>query len=219
MNLLCAPVVHGGRGHEADPRVAVLMVVPGEELAAEGARFLDGGEAGGEGGPVLERFELCLRVGVVIRCVRSVMCLGHAKVGEQEGYRLGGHRAAAIGVHGKSARGDLLLRGRLADERPGELCRFTLLHGPADDVAAEDVEDGVEVVVGPGGWALELGDVPTPDLVWSPSQKLGPRIDRVAELVTALAQLAVPRQQPVHGALGAEVATLIEEGRPDRRRR
>jgi hypothetical protein len=54
----------GRRGHQADPGVAVLAVVPAEELAAERARLLDRVEAGGEAGLVLERLELRLRVGL-----------------------------------------------------------------------------------------------------------------------------------------------------------
>jgi len=49
-------------------------------------------------------------------------------------------------------------------------------HRPAHRVAAEDVEDGVEVVVGPSGRALELADIPAPDLVGARGRELGPLI-------------------------------------------
>ena len=48
-------VVDGARGHQADARVAVLVVVPVEEVAAERAGVLDRVEPVGEPGPVLER--------------------------------------------------------------------------------------------------------------------------------------------------------------------
>ena len=78
------PVVDGGGGHQADPGVAVLVVVPAEEAAAELARLLDRLEALGELGAVLERLEVRFGVGVVGRGVRSAVGLGDAEVGEQE---------------------------------------------------------------------------------------------------------------------------------------
>ena len=42
---------------------------------------------------------------------------------------------------------------------------FAVGDPPADDVAAEDVDDDVEIEVGPFGRAHQLGDVPGPDLV------------------------------------------------------
>ena len=62
-------VVDRGGGHQADPGVAVGVVVPVEELAAERAGLLDVLEAVGELGPVLQRLELRLAVGVVGRGV------------------------------------------------------------------------------------------------------------------------------------------------------
>jgi hypothetical protein len=85
---LCLAVVHGGRGHQADPGVAVGVVVPVKERAAEPARVLDRVKAVGELGPVLQRLELRLRVGVVSRGVWSAVRLCHAEVGQQERDRL-----------------------------------------------------------------------------------------------------------------------------------
>ncbi len=51
-------VVDGCRGHQADPGVVVLVVVPVEELAAEHSGVLDLVEMVGELGPVLERLEV-----------------------------------------------------------------------------------------------------------------------------------------------------------------
>ena len=51
------PGMDVGRGEEADPRVAVLRVVPLEEGGAEGPGVLERAEAGGKGRPVLEGLE------------------------------------------------------------------------------------------------------------------------------------------------------------------
>jgi hypothetical protein len=53
----CAVVDVGG-GVQAQARVAVRRVVPGEELVAVRPGGLDGGEAGGEAGPVFQGLEL-----------------------------------------------------------------------------------------------------------------------------------------------------------------
>src|SRR4051794_24539461 len=57
----------------------MLVVVGVEEAAAEHARVLDRVEALREPGPVLERLELRLAVGVVGRGVGPVMGLGNAE--------------------------------------------------------------------------------------------------------------------------------------------
>jgi hypothetical protein len=75
--------------------------------------------------------------------------LGDAEVGQEEGDRLAGHRAAAVGVHGQRARLDLLLVCDLRDQLACDVGALAVLDGPADGVAAEDVEDHVEVVLGP----------------------------------------------------------------------
>src|SRR5436189_117917 len=64
-------VVNGGGGHQCDPGVAVGVVVPVEEPAAVLARLFDRVESGRELGPVLQRFEVRLGVGVVAGGVRA----------------------------------------------------------------------------------------------------------------------------------------------------
>jgi hypothetical protein len=64
------------------------------------------------------------------------MRLRDTKVGEQESHRLGALRRAAIGVQRQYLRGDLLLVGRLLDQRLGQLPVLPVLDRPADDVAA-----------------------------------------------------------------------------------
>ena len=64
-------VVDVGGGVQAEAAVAVVVVVPGEELLAVGSGGLDRGEAAGEAGPVLEGLELGFGVGVVVADVRA----------------------------------------------------------------------------------------------------------------------------------------------------
>ena len=147
-----------------------------EELPAVSAGVLDVVEPLGELGPVLQGLEVRLRVRVVAGGVRAAMRLRDTKVGEQELHRLGALRRAAIGVQRQHLGGDLLLLGRLLDQRLGQLPVLPVLDRPADDVAAKHVEDHVQVVVGPLGRTLELADVPGPQLVRPLGEQLRLRV-------------------------------------------
>ena len=118
---------------------------------------------------------------------------------------------------------DPLLVHRLADQPLGQLSAFAAGQHPADHVAAEDVEDHVEVEVGPLRRPLQLGDVPRPDLIRRGGQQLRLGAGRVAQLVASLADLAVTFEDAVHRARRAEVGPLPEKlrrrPRPGRRRR
>ena len=59
------------------------------------------------------------------------------------------------------------------DESVGELGRLPRRDCPADHVAAEHVEDHVEVKAHPLGRPLELGDIPGPQLARAAGEQLG----------------------------------------------
>jgi hypothetical protein len=54
-----AIVKHGGR-EQADAGMAMLLVVPGEEVLAKGAGILDGPETFGKVRPIFQGFEVAL---------------------------------------------------------------------------------------------------------------------------------------------------------------
>jgi len=83
--------------------------------------------------------------------------LGDAEVGQQLGDDLGFHGRAAVGVERQLVCDDLLFGVRLGDQAFGQGGRLLGGDHPADDVAAEDVQDDVQIVVGPLGRPLELG--------------------------------------------------------------
>ena len=112
-------------------------------------------------------------VRVVVAHVRTRVALGDAEIGEQQGHRLGLHRGAAVGVEHQRPGSDSLLFDGVGDQPPGQLCRLAMGDHPTHHVAAVDVEDDVEVVVGPLRGAEQLGDVPAPSLVGSGGQELG----------------------------------------------
>ena len=86
---------------------------------------------------------------------------------------------------------DALLVGGLPDEALGEDGALVARDHPARDIAAEHVEDHVQVEVGPSDRTTQLGDVPGEQLPGSGGQELGSRIAGMASLVAPLADLGV----------------------------
>src|SRR5437867_2711365 len=214
-----APEVDGLGRHHADPGVAMLGVVPGEELTAKRAPILHGSKAVGEAGAVLEGLELRLRGRVIIGDVRPREGLRDAEVGQEHGDRLAIHGRAAVGVDDELARADLLLLAGVLDEPFGEGRVLLPREHPSGNVAAEDVKDHVEVEVGPLHRTEELVDVPRPDLVWCRGQQLWLPVVGVTELIAPLANLLVLGKDAVHRALRAEVVPLVEKRGIDLSRR
>lgn len=71
------------------------------------------------------------------------MCLGDARVGEEQGDRLGLHAGAAVGVQGEQAGANVLFIAGLGDELLGQSGGFAGSDHPADHVAAEDINDHI----------------------------------------------------------------------------
>ena len=69
-------VVDVGGRVKCQPGVAMLIVVPREEVLAVHARRLDRGEPAGEVGPVFQRLELRLAERVVVGDVRAANATG-----------------------------------------------------------------------------------------------------------------------------------------------
>jgi hypothetical protein len=80
------------------------------------------------------------------------------------------------------------------------LTRVGIGDAPADDPAAEDVEDDVEIEVGPFRGSHQLCDVPRPDLIGSFGQQFGFRIDGMAKLVAAFPDFGMVVQDAVQGS-------------------
>lgn len=91
-----------------------------------GVRVNEGAEAFGEVGTILERLELRLGERIVVRDVGPGMRRRDAQIGQEQRHRLGGHRAAPIGVDGQLARKVPLSRAARRDESLGEGRRFAM---------------------------------------------------------------------------------------------
>ena len=92
---------------------------------------------------------------------------------------------------------------------------FRMLDAPAHHAAAEDVEDDVEIEVGPFHRPHQFGDVPGPHLIWPFGQELGLLIDRVATLAAAFDDLALTCKDAIHRADRTQIDAFIEQGGVD----
>ncbi len=154
------PAMQHFRGRQDDPAMMMLLLVPRETALAKVARVLDAAEALQELGPVLERFELALRVRIIVRNVGAIVGFGDAQIRQQQSYRLGGHRGTAVGVDSQIAGHDVLFGACIGDQALGQFGGFAGRHHPAHHVLAEDVQDDVEVEVGPPGRSQQLRYIP-----------------------------------------------------------
>src|SRR5665647_252928 len=192
--------------------MAVLAVVPGKECLAMTSRVFDAAKTFREVGAVFHCLELRLRIGVVVRGVGAAVALGHVQINQQTGHRLGAHGRASIGVQRERTRHHIMTSHGVGNELLGQLSALARRNQPAYDVAAEDVQDDVEVKASPFGRALELGDIPRPYLVGREGQQFGFGIGRVAALAAALGAAGIGSQQTVHGAHRTQVTAFIEQG-------
>lgn len=143
------------------------------------------------------------------------MGFGDAQVGQEKGNGFGAHGGAAVGVKGELSEGDVLFEGGVADQTFGQLSALPQGHHPAGDIAAEDIEDDIEIEIGPLGGAMEFGDIPGPELIGSGGEEFGFGIDGMLELVAAFTDLTVFNEDAVHGAQGTDKGALIEQSGVD----
>jgi hypothetical protein len=108
------------------------------------------------------------------------MRAGDAKVSEQQGRGLRLHRTTAIGMQRELARRHVMFRDRIIEQWPEQGGAFGIRHTPANNPAAEDVEDHIKVEVGPLRWAHQFGDIPGPDVIGLFRQKFRLLINRMA---------------------------------------
>ena len=212
-----SPLVHGHRRHQPDTRVAMLAVVPGEEPLTEGAGLVEAAKPFREIRTILQRFELGLGEGVIVTGIGAAMCLGDAQIGKQQRHGFGGHGRAAIRMQGQLSRRDLLLSAGVGDEPLSQRCRLCRRKHPANHIPAEDIQDDVEVEVGPCHGAQEFRDVPRPHLIGGGRQEFWFLIDRMTKLVPALPDLRLFLKEAVEGPDRTVVPAFIKQGGIDGR--
>ena len=81
-NFVGLSVVNHLRRHPTEGRVMMLVVVPGKEPLAKDSTMFDATKTIRELGPVLERFEVRLREGIVVGVVRPAVRFGDSQIGQ-----------------------------------------------------------------------------------------------------------------------------------------
>ena len=96
---------------------------------------------------------------------------------------------------------DTLLDAGPFDESFGQGVLFPVSDHPSDDVSAEDIQDDIEIKVGPLHRPFELGDIPGPDLVGIGGQQFGFSIVAPLMPFSSLFDIAVNGfEDSVHGS-------------------
>jgi hypothetical protein len=98
-----------------------------------------------------------------------------------------------------------------SDQFLGESCRLAFGDHPTDRVAAEDIQDIVEIVIGPFGRSQEFRNIPAPQLVRLGSQQLRFGVIRVAQLVTAFPHFLIFIQNAIHRPPGAQIFAFVQQ--------
>ena len=133
--------------HQAETGMVVVLVVPSEEAAAEVPGILGAAEATGKFRLIFQSLEVSFRERVVIGCMGPAVRFGDSEVGQHQGRRLGLHGAAAVGVEGQLTGRDGVLFDGVIEQCLEQDGAFGIGDAPADDPAAEDVEDDGQVEV------------------------------------------------------------------------
>ena len=155
------------RGDVADAAVPMIVVVPTHEVSCPGPSRVEVGEAlGRELGPVLRGAEQRLGIGVVVAHARPRVRRLDAQPVQHRQHRGGLERGAVVAVqHGLGQhRGDALGQRRAAHQVRGVIGVVGVVHLPADDLAAVQVQDQVQVEPPADHRGRQIGHVPAPHL-------------------------------------------------------
>ncbi len=166
-------VVHLVRRAEAERAVMVFVVVPVEEARGVARACSMQPKRSGKPGRYLSVLKGDSEKGLSFETCGRECVLVTPRSASSNATDLLVIGAAAVGVERELPGLDALAAARLVDELAGEGRALLVRDHPADDVAAEDVEDDVQVEVGPLLRPEQLGDVPAPQLVRPRGEQLG----------------------------------------------
>ena len=154
------------RRDETNGAVAMFHVVPVHKRAHPLARGQHSLECtGGVLGPVFQRPEERLRVRVVVAHRRAAERRHHPQSLQRGEHGSALHRTAVVRVQHHLAGCDALAQADLTHHLAGQLAAFVFIDLPAHNLAAEDVEEQVQVKVVPRDQRGQVRDVPAEQLV------------------------------------------------------
>src|SRR5207344_1831131 len=94
---------------------------------------------------------------------------------------------------------------------------FAVGNTPADDAATEDINDNIEIVIGPFRWSHQFRYIPGPNFVGLLCQELWLLVGRMAPLIAAFSDLVFRRQDAIHRPYRAVINSFVEQARIDLR--
>src|SRR5215213_296602 len=191
--------------------MAVLVVVPADELGDPALRVLLAGESRCRPvRPVLAGPEQGFGERVVVADPRPAVGGDDAEPLERGLHGGALHRTAIVGVQDERAREAALGPDRLADEIGGQLGALALVDLPAHDLAAEDIEDQVEVEEHAPDWTGHPGDVPAPDFAGAAGTVARGRLATRRRLgPAAMVLLPFGPQDAVEAGLRGDISALV----------
>jgi len=151
--------------HQPDAGMMMILIVPIKKTAAERVCVFDASEAFGKLRLIFQGFEMGFGERVVVGGMRAAVRFGHPKVGQQKGGVFRFHGCTSISVQGELVGWNLMFGDGILEQWTEQGRGFSIGDAPADDAAAEDVEDDVEIEIGPFCWPHQLRYVPAPHLV------------------------------------------------------
>jgi hypothetical protein len=201
------------RGHEADPGMVVVLVVPSDDAAADvwaqGPKRLASSmqpKRSGNSGWYVRVLKWASENGLALE-VEGRLC-------DMVTPRSASIRAVALACMGppRSAwrvRWPGVLSESVVEQRREQGGTLGIGDALADDPAAEEVEDDVEVEVGLFRQPHQLGEIPGPDLIGTFGQQFGFGVDGMAQRIAAFPDFGVVGQDAVSGADRAEGSVCI----------
>jgi len=211
------------RADVADAAVPMVDVVPMHEAHCPPARFIQVGEAlDRKLRPVLRRPDQGLGIGVVVADPWARVGRLHAQPVQHRQDGGGLQRRAVVAVQDRLGReaGDPLGQRRAPHQVRGVVAVVGVVHLPADDLAAVQIQDQVQVEPLAGDRRGQEGHVPAPHLARPCGDVRGRRPGLAWRLgPPAVLGLSLLAQDAGEGGLAGHVSTFVGQHRHDPRRR
>jgi len=82
---------------------------------------------------------------------------------------------------------------------------------PPNDIATENIQDDIQIVVGPLDRPFELGDIPGPNLVRFGGQQLGLGVHGMRSHGPPFLNFLMGGQEAIHGSYRTQIVPFFQE--------
>ena len=204
------------RTKELDAAVVVMKVVPTNEAGAPIAGFVERRESVvQEIWSILASFEKALGEGIVVADMRSAERGLDAEILKLCKHRRSLHGRAVITVQNKGTARDVFRERSFRNQGLSMVSGLVRPDLPADNEAAEDVNNHVEEEKLSFDRAVKIGDIPGPDLIGSMCDMRGRIAVNGRFRAATVMRLIVFLEDAVTGAFRSDIYTTISQDRYD----